>query len=79
MVYKIEKSFIRIKTWWGFRSISKGLTSWAALLSFSRGHDASSMVKAGVPAGDHRLTSNYLRPCTPSDHLPPASASSLVL
>lgn len=71
MVYKIEKSFIRIKMWWDFRSISKGLTSLAAPLSFSRGHHVSSVIKAGVPAGDHCLTFTYLRPYTPCDHPPP--------
>lgn len=53
--------------WWDFRSISKGLTSLAAPLSFSRGYDASSMIKAGMPA-DHCLTFNYMRPYTPFDH-----------
>lgn len=59
MIYKIEKSFIRIKMWLGFRSTSEGVTSLAAPLSFSRGHDANSTIKAGAPAGDyaeHRLS-----------------------
>lgn len=55
----------------GFRSISEGLTSSAAPLSFSRGHDAASIIKAGLPAGDHCLTLDYLRPYSLFDH-PPA-------
>lgn len=33
----------------GFRSTSERVTSLAAALSFSRGHNASSMFEAGVP------------------------------